>query len=144
MKRRHRAYHWWKQKPSSLRMPLIFVIGVLLIILAPFVGLIPGPGGILIFLAGIAVLATEFDWAENLKNFFLETVPKEVKKRWQPTPVWETVFDVTVLLLLVLAAGAIWLRWWPPVVSLSAASLCLWLFNRNRLERFKAWRKRRR
>lgn len=142
MHRRHKAYHWWKRKPSQLRKPLVFTLGVLLIIVAPIIGSIPGPGGIVVFLAGIALLATEFDWAENVQAFFLTTLPSEVKKRWQPTPLWQLVFDVTAGLLLALALTAAWLDWWWPVISLTAAGVCLWVSNRQRLSRLKSWLKR--
>lgn len=46
-------------------------LGVLLIILAGLVGWLPGPGGTVIFLLGIAVLATEFEWAERLRDYLL-------------------------------------------------------------------------
>lgn len=39
-----------------------------------FVGSIPGPGGIPVFLAGIAILASEFSWAERLRDLILEYI----------------------------------------------------------------------
>lgn len=105
--------------------------------LSPLVGWIPGPGGIAVFLAGIAVLASEFDWAENLKAFFLHTVPKEVKNRWRPTPRWQTTFDATAIALLLGALWAAYSDWWAPVLSLGIGGICLFLFNRERLARLK-------
>lgn len=44
--------------------------GVSLIIIAPFLGWLPGPGGIPLFVAGLALLAINNQWAEKLlKNF---------------------------------------------------------------------------
>ncbi len=137
MKKRDQLYSWWKKKPTSVRKPFTFALGLVLIIVAPLVGTVPGPGGIAIFLAGIAVLATEFDWAEALKAFFLETVPQEIKNRWRPTPRWEIAFDVTSLFLLAGAAAAAVYSWWAPVLSLGIGGLCLFLFNRDRLTRLK-------
>lgn len=137
MKTRDKLYTWWKRQPKTVRKPFVFVLGLLLIICAPLVGWIPGPGGIIVFLAGIAVLASEFDWAENLKAFFLHTVPKEIKNRWRPTPKWEVTFDITALLLLIGAVTAASYGWWAPVLSLGIGGMCLFLFNRERLSRLK-------
>jgi hypothetical protein len=41
----------------------VFVVGWALIILAAAIGWLPGPGGIPLALLGLAVLATEFEWA---------------------------------------------------------------------------------
>lgn len=138
MKQRDRIYIWWKKQPKTVRKPFTFVLGLLLICIAPLIGWVPGPGGIIVFLAGIAVLASEFDWAESLKAFFLKTVPKEIKNRWRPTPKWEITFDVTAVLLLLGALFTAWRDWWAPVFSLGIGALCLFLFNKERLTRLKA------
>ena len=138
MRRKDQLYHWWKKKPTKVRKPFTFALGLVLICVAPLVGWIPGPGGIAVFLAGIAVLASEFDWAENLKAFFLQTVPKEIKNRWRPTPRWQTTFDTTAVLLLLGAVVAPYYNWWAPVLSLGIGGICLFLFNRERLARLKA------
>lgn len=137
MGQRDKIHKWWRSKPTSVRKPFTFALGLVLIMAAPLVGWIPGPGGIIIFLAGISVLATEFDWAETLKAFFLETVPKEIKNRWHPTPKWSTTFDLTSLLLLVGAGVSAYYAWWAPVLSLGIGGLCLFMFNRERLTRLK-------
>lgn len=137
MSLKDKAYSWWKQQPKTVRKPFVFVLGLVLIVTAPLVGWIPGPGGIIAFAAGIAVLASEFDWAETLKEFFLKTVPKEVKKRWRPTPKWEVVFDGTALVLLIAAGVFAYNRWWAPVLSFGIGGICLFLFNRDRLSRLK-------
>lgn len=46
------------------------VLGIALMVIAPFTGVLPGPGGIPIFLLGVALLATEFVWAKSLKASF--------------------------------------------------------------------------
>jgi hypothetical protein len=53
----------------------LFVIGVLLLVVSPLVGIIPGPGGIVVAGIGLAlVLKTSF-WAKRRYVKF---------KRWQP------------------------------------------------------------
>lgn len=54
-------------------------LGFGLIIVAPFAGLLPGPGGIPMFLAGLAILATNYDWAKNLVDNFENRYEKFVE-----------------------------------------------------------------
>jgi len=66
-----RLKHNWKRTPRHIRRPLVVVVGGLLIVLSALIGWIPGPGGMIPFLLGIAVLATEFTWAERLRDWIL-------------------------------------------------------------------------
>ena len=61
----------WKRLPNSPRRILTFILGMLLVITAPLFGAIPGPGGMILFLLGIAILATEFTWAERMRDLIL-------------------------------------------------------------------------
>ena len=61
----------WKRLPDSPRRILTFILGVLLVISSALIGWLPGPGGMILFLLGIAVLATEFAWAERLRNYLV-------------------------------------------------------------------------
>lgn len=47
------------------------VLGALFIIAAALTGWLPGPGGIPLFLTGMALLATEFIWAKRLRSWLL-------------------------------------------------------------------------
>ena len=53
----------------------IFAVGVLLILLAPVAGVIPGPGGIFVFAIGLAMVLKTSMWAKRRYVRF---------KRWQP------------------------------------------------------------
>ncbi len=53
----------------------IFALGVLLIILSPIAGVIPGPGGIFVFALGLAMVLKTSMWAKRHYVRF---------KRWQP------------------------------------------------------------
>ena len=53
----------------------IFAIGVVLIVLSPLAGAIPGPGGIFIFALGLAMVLKTSMWAKRHYVRF---------KRWQP------------------------------------------------------------
>lgn len=48
----------------------IALLGTLLMIAAAITGPLPGPGGIPLFLLGLAVWASEFDWAQDLMLWF--------------------------------------------------------------------------
>lgn len=59
-----------KKAPRKLKVFATDALGVLLIILAPLLGWLPGPGGIPLFLAGLSLLAINHDWAHRfLKDF---------------------------------------------------------------------------
>jgi len=51
------------------------VVGILLIIASPLAGVIPGPGGIFVFAAGLALVLRTSMWAKRRYVRF---------KRWQP------------------------------------------------------------
>jgi uncharacterized protein (TIGR02611 family) len=64
-------WEWRRKIRADPRKAMIYRIGVgilggTLIILAPLTGWLPGPGGIPLFIAGLAVLASEFEWAQRL------------------------------------------------------------------------------
>ncbi len=53
----------------------IFVTGMILILLSPLAGVIPGPGGIFVFAIGLAMVLRTSRWAKRRYVRF---------KRWQP------------------------------------------------------------
>ena len=53
----------------------IFVVGVILMLLSPLAGIIPGPGGIFIFAIGLAMVLKTSTWAKRRYVRF---------KSWQP------------------------------------------------------------
>lgn len=57
----------------ALRLTL-FSLGVVLVIVSPIVGAIPGPGGIFVFAAGLALMLQNSLWAK--KRF------AQAKRRW--------------------------------------------------------------
>jgi len=71
-----------RKATNKLRTVLIDVLGVLLIILSLLFGWIPGVGGIPLFIGGLALLATNHEWARNWL-----TIAKDKSRL-----VWEIVF----------------------------------------------------
>ena len=58
----------------------LFVLGVILILLAPVVGALPGPGGIIVFGAGLALALKYSEWAKRQYVRFKRKHPN--KGRW--------------------------------------------------------------
>lgn len=59
---------------SPLVRTVLFVTGALLIAVTPLVGIIPGPGGIFVFAAGLVLVLQNSVWAQKV---FART-----KRRW--------------------------------------------------------------
>ncbi|MGI8705715.1 MAG: hypothetical protein ACR2JJ_07975 [Sphingomicrobium sp.] len=53
----------------------LFVTGLVLIVISPLLGALPGPGGIFVFAAGLALALRNSEWAKRKYVRF---------KRWQP------------------------------------------------------------
>ena len=77
-------YKWWKRTPGHVRKPFILVFGFTIvgtgIVLLP----LPGPGWLTIF-AGFAVLASEFAFAERVRDKLigvLKLLIATCKKLW--------------------------------------------------------------
>lgn len=64
----------WFRVPRRIRRPIVIVVGFLFVLAAGLTGWIPGPGGIPLFLIGVAILATEYEWAERFRDFILNIV----------------------------------------------------------------------
>jgi len=82
------------------------VLGGLLIIAAPLTGWLPGPGGIPLFIAGLAVLASEFEWAQRLLYKVKDWV-KQFTTWTSKQPAWLKALGTLALFLCVVVA--IWL-----------------------------------
>ena len=65
-----RAFVAWRPVRTSL-----FVLGLLLMAATPVVAVLPGPGGIFVFAAGLALALRNSEWAKRKYVRF---------KRWQP------------------------------------------------------------
>ena len=69
-----------RRKKSILLRQVLFFAGILLIIVAPLVGAIPGPGGVFVFAAGLALILQNSEWAKRLYVRFKRRHPN--KGRW--------------------------------------------------------------
>lgn len=68
----------WSQLPAV--RTALFVTGLLLILVSPAAGVIPGPGGIIVFGAGLGLVLKYSDWAKRQYVQFKRKHPK--KGRW--------------------------------------------------------------
>src|SRR4028119_544483 len=66
-------------KVSAVRTALC-VLGILLMIVSPLAGVLPGPGGILLFAAGLALTLKYSEWAKRKYVEFKRKHPN--KGRW--------------------------------------------------------------
>ncbi|HET7474504.1 MAG TPA: TIGR02611 family protein [Dermatophilaceae bacterium] len=79
----------------------VAVVGLAIVVLGLVLVPAPGPGWLIVF-AGIAVWATEFEWAQNLLRFARRTLHRWTE--WMKAqPVWVRVLVGLATLLAVLA-----------------------------------------
>lgn len=55
----------------------LFVLGLLLIAASPVVGIVPGPGGVIVFGAGLALVLKYSEWAKRRYVAFKRRHPKK-------------------------------------------------------------------
>ena len=67
------------EKHPLLRQAL-FLLGIVLIIVSPLVGAIPGPGGVVVFAAGLGLVLKYSGWAKRQYVRFKRAHPN--KGRW--------------------------------------------------------------
>jgi hypothetical protein len=71
---------WQAWKQTHAIRHVLFAIGWLLILAAPIVGLLPGPGGIFVLATGFALLLETSPWA---RRFYVRA-----KRRWPKLGEW--------------------------------------------------------
>jgi uncharacterized protein (TIGR02611 family) len=74
----------WNRVPEPVRKPLVFIVGFAVVGAGIFMLIFPGPGWAAIFV-GFAILATEFAFAERVRDWLLEHLKKiivRLKKAW--------------------------------------------------------------
>ena len=69
-----------RRKKSILIRQCLVVLGILLILVSPLVGAIPGPGGVFVFAAGLALTLQNSEWAKRVYVKFKRKHPN--KGRW--------------------------------------------------------------
>jgi len=69
-----------RAQPHPVLRQGLFLLGILLIIVSPLVGAIPGPGGVIVFAAGLGLVLKYSGWAKRQYVRFKRAHPN--KGRW--------------------------------------------------------------
>ncbi len=76
---KERLPRWFLTLPSWVRRLMVLVIGSIVLIAGLLMLVLPGPG-ILVIIVGLAILATEFVWAERLLIHARERAARVARK----------------------------------------------------------------
>ena len=128
------------RKPGFAKRLLIDLAGFGLLLLALLLSWVPGPGGIPLLLAGLALLATNHRWAYRLLHH-LKRRGKNLADIFFPDhPVIKIIYDITAVGLFI--AVILIISSVPHTVAKTALiaagflALTVLLMNRKRAERF--------
>ncbi len=111
--------------------------GYLLVLAAPIVGLLPGPGGIALLLGGLGLLSLNNHWAKRLRENALNDGGRIIEFLFPRNSAVEWLYDTLVVAVLILASVLIWQRSAIWQLSLAVAAyfgaLFVALMNRDRV-----------
>ena len=121
---------WWK-------VLLTDILAVFLLMLVPFIGPLPGPGGTPLLIAGFGLLAINHDWADNAV-IYIQKHSLSLRHVVFPDVTWvKWTWDLTALMLLVVGTALnIYAENWllkGLSIGIMASSTTLFMFNRDRL-----------
>lgn len=109
-------------------------------VISPLFGWLPGPGGIPIFVAGLALLAINHEWAKRWLLTIKEKGMNIMDTVFVRHPVWEAFYDITTVILVVVGVHLLNSYTRNLVVTtailLLLTAMFLFLGNRKRLKRF--------
>ena len=116
------------------------IVGLVLIILSPFLGAIPGPGGLIVLFAGLSILAVHNDWAKNLLIWARNNVTNMLDLVFVDNKKIQLLNDGIGIVLLIIG-GALYMYVAPPLryglfIAPVAAGIFWLLRNRNRYKFF--------
>lgn len=89
-----------KKKTRAL---LIDILGFTCIIIAPFLGWIPGPGGIPLLIIGLSLLANNHEWAEKLLQKVKDRTSSAAAKVTEASPAVQWAIDIGSVILIAAA-----------------------------------------
>jgi hypothetical protein len=88
---------------KHLKRILIDLAGYSLIIISPFLGWIPGPGGIPVFLAGLALLSINNHWAKRLLEYSKKHADSSLDIIFPDSKKWRIIHTISGIVLLLIA-----------------------------------------
>lgn len=128
------------------KLILMDTVGVLLIIISPLIGWLPGPGGIPLFLAGLGLLAVHHDWAKRWQTRIKKEGARFIKTLFSDHPLLRAIYDFLSAVLIFI--GIYLINTYTKNITLTFAIFCvllgigLFLGNRERLQSITKWLRR--
>lgn len=130
-----------EHKNPFWKVALYDLAGVGCLILVPFLGPLPGPGGIPLLITGFGLLSVNHEWAKKAVKYTKKHSESIREVIFPPNPKIELLWDVVSAGLLIV--GVYMSFRFDHVtllkilsIGLMAASTTLFMLNRNRLEWF--------
>jgi membrane protease YdiL (CAAX protease family) len=128
-----------KHKNSLWKVIATDFAGVIFILLVPFLGPLPGPGGIPLLLAGFGLLAINHDWADGV-IVYIKKRSESLRNILFPRVAWvELAWDIAAIILI---SGGVWLNFvatnWPTTgmsIAIMATAMTVFVLNRDRITR---------
>ena len=113
------------------------ITGVVLILISPLLGWIPGPGGIPVFLAGLGLLSVHNEWARKLLIWAKKNANQLLQNIFPlDKPNIIVLHDIIALILFVSAIGFYFVLNKPFIyivpIMLTAIATFWFLYNRRR------------
>lgn len=126
-----------QRKTPLWKIILTDVAGVICIALVPFLGPLPGPGGIPLLITGLGLLAVNHESARNVLHY-VKKHSDSLRTIIFPDVTWiKWTWDAVVLMIMALGT---WLNftaeWWllkAMSIGIMAAASTLFMMNRNRI-----------
>lgn len=97
----------WRRVPTSVRKTVVLVVGATLLSIGGVLAILPGPFTLPFVIAALAVLASEFVWAERIFQKG-QDVTAHVVGRVRRIPVWIIVIVALFVVAGISATG----YWW--------------------------------
>ncbi len=126
-----------KRNNPLYKVILTDLAGIGCLLLVPFLGPLPGPGGIPLILAGLGFFAVNHDWADNAIHYVKKHSESLQSVVFPNKPLFKNLWDFFAIMLFVFG-------WWINIVashalltalsiSIIATASTIFMLNRNRL-----------
>jgi hypothetical protein len=127
-----------KRKNPIWKVVLYDIAGIGCLLLVPFLGPLPGPGGIPLLLAGFGLLAVNHDWADDAILYVKKHSDSLIKVIFPDRTIIKWLWDIGLVALFIFGL-------WVETLSesffftilgllINATATTLFMFNRGRLD----------
>ncbi len=128
---------------QKTRAILIDILGILCIVAAPFLGWLPGPGGIPLLILGLSLLSTNHEWAERLLQKVKDHANNAAKRVSEVDNTTKWAIDIASILFIA-AAVVVIVHATKSLMITAAISLIIigiTMFATNRDRYLRIWRR---